>query len=63
MDDNKKLMLKLEEYTERFDDMFPTMNFMNATNKELITKIDKCLARNEEAAVVFNIDYSNGIKY
>jgi len=63
MDDNKKLMAKMEEYAERFDDMFPTMNFMNSTNKEFITMIDECLARNEKASVVFNCDYSDGRKY
>ena len=61
MDDNKKLMVKIEEYHDRFGKYFPTMDFMNATDKEFITMIDECLEKNKNASEVFDLNYGNDI--
>lgn len=49
------LMEKLDQYYERFNDAFPTMQLPYVTDREIIDKINECLDRNVPAGKLFKI--------
>lgn len=57
-----QLYIKLEEYYNRFGNVFPMMEY-DISTPEAIKFIDKCLKKNKKAQEFVPIDYDNDIKY
>lgn len=55
----KTLMELLDVYYEKFNDMFPTMCFQNATEKEMKTMVEQCIKENKPAEELFDLDYDD----
>lgn len=51
----------LDEYWEKFEDMFPTMNFQDETKKQICERIEQCIKQNKTARELFDLD--EGYKY
>lgn len=53
----ENLMKLLDAYYEKFGDMFPTMCFQTATDKEMKTMIERCIKEDKSAEELFDLDY------
>ena len=49
----------LDVYYEKFNDMFPTMCFQTATEKEMKTMVEQCIKENKPAEELFDLDYDD----
>ena len=55
----KTLIELLDVYYEKFSDMFPTMCFQTATEKEMKTMVEQCIKENKPAEELFDLDYDD----
>ena len=55
----KTLIELLDVYYEKFNDMFPTMCFQTATEKEMKTMVEQCIKENKPAEELFDLDYDD----
>lgn len=53
----------MDEYEKAFGDIFPTMEFMSASDENLINYIKECLNKNKPMYELYPIDYSDGKCY
>lgn len=49
----------MNEYENKFGDIFPTMCFQTDTDKELMEKAEQCLKAGQSAEKLFELDYKN----
>mgnify|MGYP000925455579 CR=1 FL=1 len=57
------LLKKLDQYYERFNDAFPSMELPYMSDQETINKINECLNKNVKADLLFGIKKDKNIKY
>ena len=47
----------LDEYWDRFGDMFPTMNFQDEELDSICDRIEQCLQKGKKAEELFELNY------
>lgn len=50
-------MKLLDEYYEKFGDMFPAMCFQTSTDKEMKVMVERCIKEDKSAEELFDLDY------
>lgn len=53
----------MDEYHDRFNDIFPTFNFQTESTDKLIERIKECLDKDIKAEKLYGFDYSDDTLY
>ena len=49
----------LDKYWNKFEDMFPTMDFQDESKDDICVRIEKCLAEGKTAEELVELNYGN----
>ena len=53
----------MDEYYDRFNDIFPTFNFQTESTDKLIERVKECLDKDIKAEKLYGFDYSDDTLY